>query len=210
MNLAAFQTRFATDDACRAHLEEVRWPEGPVCPACGCVGRVWRVKTRPGLCTCMSCRKQFTVTVGTPMHGSHLPLTKWFLAMYLMATNSKGVSAMELSQWLGIGYKTAWFLARRVREMMRDCDNHPLVGLVEVDETCVGGKKRKKRDDDEDTNGRPSHRGRGKARAAVLVAVERGDKVRTRCRPSTSAATRARSRSAGTGGRPRSCAAWAR
>jgi transposase-like protein len=178
MDLAAFQARFATDAACRAYLEEVRWPQGPVCPACGAVGHVSRIKTRPGLCTCLSCRKQFTVTVGTPMQGSHLPLTTWFLAMYLMATSSKGVSAMKLSQWLGIGYKTAWFLAHRVREMMKDRDANPLVGIVEVDETYVGGKKRKKRDDDEDRDGRPSHRGRGPARAAVLVAVERGSKVK--------------------------------
>jgi len=178
MDLAAFQARFATDAACRAYLEEVRWPQGPVCPACGAVGHVSRIKTRPGLCTCLSCRKQFTVTVGTPMQGSHLPLTTWFLAMYLMATSSKGVSAMKLSQWLGIGYKTAWFLAHRVREMIKDRDANPLVGIVEVDETYVGGKKRKKRDDDEDRDGRPSHRGRGPARAAVLVAVERGGKVK--------------------------------
>jgi len=176
MDLAAFQARFATDAACRASLEEVRWPQGPVCPACGAAGHVSRIKTRPGLCTCLSCRKQFTVTVGAPMQGSPLPLTTWFLAMCLMATGSKGVSAMKLSRWLGAGYQTAWFLVQRVREMMKDRDANPRAGIVEVDETHVGGKKRKRRDDDEDRDGRPPHPGRGPARAVGLVAVERGGK----------------------------------
>src|SRR5215475_4391265 len=110
MNLAAFQSRFSTHEACRAHLEALRWPGGVACPKCGVVDKARRLTTRPDIWRCNACRADFRVTDGTPMEGTHLPLNTWFLAIYLMATSSKGVSANKLKDWLGISYKTAWFL----------------------------------------------------------------------------------------------------
>jgi len=112
------------------------------------------------------------------MEGTHLGLNVWFTAIYLIATSSKGVSAMRLKDWLGVSYKTAWFLGHRIRKMLEDGSAAKLTGIVEADETYVGGRKRKGRDDDEGNTGAPSHRGRGKARATVLVAVERKGKVK--------------------------------
>jgi hypothetical protein len=112
------------------------------------------------------------------MEGTHLPLTTWFTAMYLIANSSKGMSALKLKDWLGVSYKTAWFLGHRIRQMFADGTATKLTGIVEADEVYLGGRKRKGRDDDEDQSGRPSHRGRGPARTAVLVATERGGKVK--------------------------------
>ncbi len=114
------------------------------------------------------------------MEGAHLPLNVWFLALYLLATSSKGVSAMKLKDWLGVSYKTAWFLGHRVRQMLADGSAEKLTGIIEADETYVGGVKRKGRDDDEDGSGRPSHRGRGRAGSTVFVAVERGGKAKAK------------------------------
>lgn len=104
MDLISFRKQFGTDEACRAHLEAVLWPDGPVCTACGCVDNAHRVRTRKGLwqCNAEGCRSQFTVTRGTIFHASHLPLSKWFLAMYLIAASSKGISARKVGQWLGV------------------------------------------------------------------------------------------------------------
>lgn len=113
------------------------------------------------------------MTDGTPMEGTHLGLEVWFSTIYLMATSSKGVSALKLTAWLGISYKTAWFLCHRVRAMLADGSAEKLTGIVEADETDIGGQKRKGRDDDEDESGTPSHRGRGRARSTVLVAAQR-------------------------------------
>jgi transposase-like protein len=178
MNLQNFQSRFNTHEACRAHLEALRWPHGVVCPRCNSIGQARRITTRPDIWRC-ACKREFRVTDGTPMEGSHLPLDTWFTAIYLISTSSKGISAMRLKDWLGVSYKTAWFLGHRIRQMLDDGSAVKLTGIVEADETYVGGRKRKGRDDDEDDdNHKPSHRGRGRARATVGVAVERGGKVK--------------------------------
>ncbi len=171
--LASFKSRFDTDEKCRAFLEQAVWGDTPACRHCGSV-KVWRIKgekARPGLFECgeRQCGKQFTVTVGTVFHGSHLPLTKWFLAIYLMAETSKGVSANWLKDAIGTTYKTAWFLGHRIRRMM-DAGDALLTGIVELDETYVGGKPRK--------GDPPAKRGRGTKKHAVFVAVQRGGEVR--------------------------------
>ena len=139
-------------DAARAHLERLRWPDGPVCPHCGSVDNATELKgrsTRPGVCRCRKCRKPFTATVGTLYERSHIPLHKWLLATHLMGASKKGVSAHQLYRMLGFGsYRTAWFMAHRIREGMRELDldsEGPLGGeskVVEADETCVGGARR--------------------------------------------------------------------
>ena len=194
MNIRDFQSRFPTDEACRAHMEALRWPQGPVCPRCGSVGEATRSTHDPRIWRCRPCRHEFRVTDGTAMEGTHLPLTTWFTAMYLIANSSctkrtpkgvKGMSALKLKDWLGVSYKTAWFLGHRIRQMFTDGTATKLTGIVEADETYIGGRKPKGRDDDEDSSGRPSHdalrgplRARGPARTAVLVAAERGGKVK--------------------------------
>jgi transposase-like protein len=133
----------------REHLESLHWPNGPVCPHCGETKRVTRLEgksTRPGVIMCNPCRKPFTVTVGTIFEDSKIALNKWLLGFRLMASSKKGISAHQLHRSLGITYKSAWFLAHRIREAMDGANgNGPLGGkgtVVEADETYVGGKAR--------------------------------------------------------------------
>ena len=146
MSVALTDPIFHDEEAARAHFEALHWPGGkPICPHCGVVGESTLVKGkshRPGMYQCNGCLKPFTVTVGTVMENSHLPLTKWALAFHLMASSKKGVSAHQLMRTLGIrSYRTAWFLGHRVREAMTDHDPEPLGGkgkTVEIDETFIG------------------------------------------------------------------------
>ena len=125
-------------------LERLRWPNGVACLRCGSLG-VSEVRHRDEF-DCDGCRYQFSVTAGTIMHDSHLPLRKWFLAIYLMCESKKGVSALQLKRILGVAYKTAWYLCHRIREAMGNdpFEGPTLLGIVEVDETLVGGKTRGK------------------------------------------------------------------
>ena len=182
MKLSTFMTKFGTDDACRAHMESVRWPFGPVCPACGSVDDAVAVSTRPGLYRCKACNKQFTVTVGTALEGSHLPLRVWFLAMYLMLSTAKPISAMSLSKHLGIQYRTCWHLLHRLRAMLAGGEKLPLAGIVEADETYVGGKARNRQKHRE----KPT-RGRGTDKPMLFAAIQRGGEARTAVIPSASA-----------------------
>jgi transposase-like protein len=164
---------FSNEDAAREHLEVIRWPNGPFCSHCGESERVTRLHgktTRPGLFQCNSCREHFTVTVGSVMERSHIPLTKWVLAFHLMAASKKGISAHQLHRMLGIQYKSAWFMAMRIRESMRalsPTEDGPLGGkneVVEVDETYVGGKAR-------------NQKGKVPPKEAVVSLVEREGRV---------------------------------
>ncbi len=144
MNLVKLIDRYNSDDTCRTALERLRWPSGVACLRCGDMdvndlGKHNRWE-------CRSCRYQFSVTAGTIMHDSHLPLRKWFLAIYLMCESKKGMSANQLKRTLGVSYKTAWYLCHRIREAMgNDPFTGPtLFGIVEVDETLVGGKTKGK------------------------------------------------------------------
>jgi transposase-like protein len=138
---------FHDEDAARAYFEAMRWPTGPVCPRCGSVGCATRMagkSHRPGLFQCNGCRESFSVTVGTVMEDTRLPLTKWALAFHLMASSKKGVSAHQLHRNLHVTYKTAWFLAHRIREAMREESPSALGGegkVVEADEMYHGKKE---------------------------------------------------------------------
>jgi transposase-like protein len=144
------EPRFTNDDAAREHLESLRWPNGPVCPHCGGIERnsaLHGKSHRAGLYFCGDCRTQFTVTVGTVFERSKIPLHKWLLANHLICSSKKGMSAHQLHRILQITYKSAWFMAHRLREAMDTGSAGPLGGggsAVEVDETYWGnvGKQR--------------------------------------------------------------------
>ncbi|MTJ80161.1 MAG: IS1595 family transposase [Telmatospirillum sp.] len=136
-SLQQFKERFPDDHACAAYLEARRWPNGFVCPSCGsCTG--WRLETKRWTWECRDCGRQTSVTAGTVMHGSHVPLRTWFLATHLLATHSNGMSALQLQAKLGLGsYKTAWLLLHKLRRAMVDPGRSTLFGDVEVDETII-------------------------------------------------------------------------
>ena len=138
---AALQRRFNDEAKCLAFLERARWPRGPECPACGVVDHASRITTRPGDFTCLSCKRRFSVTAGTPMHRTHLPLCTWIIACHLLATSSKGISSLKLASLLGLQYRTSWHLTRRIRAMMDDAPDL-MRAIVELDETSMGGKPR--------------------------------------------------------------------
>ena len=140
LTLAELQRRFDTDDKALAWLEQARWPHGPVCPACGCINRASRITTLPGRFTCLACKRRFSVTAGTPMHKTHLPLSTWMVAAYLLAASSNCISSLRLSQMLGLQYRTTWHLAHRLRAMMAE-EPALLRGIVELDETFACGDK---------------------------------------------------------------------
>ena len=132
------------EDAARAYLEEIRWPDGPYCPFCGSLEAVKPLggpSMGPGWYYCSACQDKFTVRVGSIFERSHIALHKWLLAFRLMASSKKGVSAHQIHRTLGITYKSAWFLMHRIREAMTDTDPAPLGGegkTVEADETFYG------------------------------------------------------------------------
>lgn len=137
---------FHDNDAARAYLESVRWPQGPVCPHCSSENeyRLEGEAHRKGLLKCGDCRKQYSVTVGTVFERSKIPLSKWLMAAYLLCSSKKGISAHQLSRTLGVTYKTAWFLAHRIRFAMTDAGGGLMGsggGEVEADETYIGKKK---------------------------------------------------------------------
>ncbi len=113
---------FTDETKAREHLENLRWPHGPVCPRCGASEKITELEGeshRPGLYQCNGCRQPFTVTIGTVIENSHIPLHKWMYAFHLMAASKKGISSKQLSRMLDITYKTAWFMSHRIREAMK-------------------------------------------------------------------------------------------
>jgi transposase-like protein len=170
---------FQDADKARHHLESTRWPHGAICPHCGTVGEATELKgkaSRPGVWQCNACREQFTVTVGTVFERSKIALNKWLLATYLISSSKKGYSAHQLHRTLGVTYKTAWFMAHRIREAMNPTNPAPLGGegkTVEVDETYVGGKEHNKH-----ANKRVFQRGHG-SKEAVVTLVERDGRARS-------------------------------
>jgi transposase-like protein len=170
-------------DAARQHLEGIRWPNGPFCPHCGETENVKRLdgeSHRAGLLQCNSCRQHFTVTVGTVMERSHVPLNKWVLAFHLMAASKKGMSAHQLHRMLCVTYKTAWFMAHRIREAMTDPNPTPLGGegkVVEADEAYLG--KVETPVPSASRKGKPYlKRDLSKQKRPIFALVERGGEVR--------------------------------
>ena len=143
-NLLTLVDNFNTDAKCRELLERLRWPTGVACIRCGSFS-VSEIEARNQY-DCNDCRYQFSVTAGTIMHDSHLPLRKWFISIYLMCESKKGISALQLKRTLGVAYKTAWYLCHRIREAMGNepFEGPTLLGIVEVDETLIGGKAKGK------------------------------------------------------------------
>jgi transposase-like protein len=138
VNLCSLIEQFGSEERCRAYLEALRWPDEILCPRCGS-DKISQIVKRNQY-DCDGCRYQFSVTAGTVFNDSHLPLWKWFLCTYLLCESKKGMSANQLSRTLGISYKTAWFLCHRIRSAMKEVNPEPLGGIVEIDETYIGGK----------------------------------------------------------------------
>jgi transposase-like protein len=151
INLIEFYNKFANEQACRDYLEKARWGDTITCPKCGIVGESYKY-TDGRLFKCGACRKQFTVRVGTIFEDSKLPLQKWFLAIYLATSLKKGISSMQLSKYLGITQKTAWYMLHRVRYAVETTNyDKPLDGDVEMDETYIGGRRPMKKKFDNKT-----------------------------------------------------------
>lgn len=178
---------FNDEAAAIAHFEAVRWPEGPVCPHCGVVAQATQLKGRshrPGMYQCNACRKPFSVKVGSVMESSHIPMHKWALGFHLYAASKKGMSAHQLHRMLGITYKSAWFMAHRIREAMGDDGSAgPLGGegvTLEIDETYIN-RSRKDSDPERFVNGKGwvATQGPKPNTMKVLTLVERGGRARS-------------------------------
>jgi len=166
INLLKLIDRFSCEEKCREFLERLRWPEEVCCTRCGDTDLCEIPKRNKW--ACLGCGYHFSVTAGTIMHDSHLPLKKWFLAVYLMVESKKGISANQLKRVLGVHYKTAWYLCHRIREALAhtEIEGPTLFGIVEVDETLIGGKKK------------GVGRGNRDGKVWVAGAVQRGGKIR--------------------------------
>ena len=173
MKLIDVTKAFASDEQCLAYLEAMRWPNGVRCLLCGAdkISKITRKSTkdnkRTKLYQCLekTCNSQFSATAGTIFHDSHLPLNKWFMAIALLVDAKKGMSALQLSRHLRCNYRTAWYLAHRIREAMDEPDGLKLTGTVEIDETYIGGKQR-------------GHKSKLKNKDVVLGIRQRGGPVR--------------------------------
>lgn len=177
LNLVTLASQYSDEDKARNLLENLRWPGGVICPHCKNDGKEKpnskltakpgsKSGVRPGVYFCGACRKQFTVKVGTVFEDSHIPIAKWLMAIFILCSSKKSVSAHQLHRMLGVTYKTAWFMAHRIRYAMgADANTPKLTGTVEADETFIGGKG-----DAKTTYLR---------KTPVVALVERGGKMRT-------------------------------
>lgn len=166
------EPRFQNADKAREYLESVRWPKGAICPHCGSIEKHYPLRgksQRPGLYRCLDCLEQFTVTVGTVFERSHIPLHKWVMLTELMCSSKKGISSHQIHRMLGVTYKTAWFMAHRIREAMKPNGSGKLGGggIIEADETYIWRKP-----------GSVKRRGHGH-KEAIFSLVEREGKVRS-------------------------------
>ncbi len=166
-SLPEFARRFADEEACARWLLARRWPAGFRCPACG-HGKGWELGRGVLRIECADCHRQTSVTAGTVLHRSHLPLKVWFTAAWLVATHRNGISARQLGLQLGLGsYKTAWLLLQKLRRAMVDPDRALLTGLVEVDETTIPLRAQ-----NEPVRGRPGRSGQGRLLIAGAVEIK--------------------------------------
>lgn len=166
---------FSDEDKAREYLEKTRWANGIECPHCHAIDNHYSLTAqanskrpvRKGVWKCRKCREQFSVTVGTIFERSHIPLNKWLAAIYILCSSKKGMSAHQLHRMLGITYKSAWFMAHRIRHAMIEMSTNKMKGIVEADETYIGGRAHGKR-------------GRGAAnKVPVFSLVERNGNVRS-------------------------------
>lgn len=174
-----FQKEFSTEEKCREYLEQQRWNGTPACPFCGSLnvhrfpnGKIFKCREK-------GCRNKFSVTVGTIYENTKLPLTKWFLATYILSVHSKGISSLQLANWLGVTQKSAWHLNHRIREMLTDKAPDLLEGIVECDETYVGGSLK-------NIHAKKKEKLKGlDNKTMVFGAVQREGKVRVKVIPQT-------------------------
>lgn len=191
MNFAELAPHFADEAKAIELIESIMWPDGAVCPHCGETSKLYKIKANPekrvrhGLWKCGGCKKQFTVKVGTIFEGSNIPMTKWLIAIYMMCSGKKGVSANELHRSLGIAYKSAWHMCHRIRLAMT---KEPLAtklggggGMVEVDETYIGGKTR--------NNRHKNRTAKAGKKVAVMTLIDREGEARTFKVPNTKGGT---------------------
>ena len=196
LNLITLAQEYSDESKARALLESLRWPNGAFCPHCGCK-QVYKIvsrqqtavvsgqrKQRQGLYSCSDCRKQFTVTVGTVFEASHISIAKWMMAVFLLCSSKKGISSHQLHRMLKLTYKTAWFMSHRIHYAMKE---GPLAGLlggvVEIDETFVGGKPRF-------GDQKVAHKGgyrKDSNKTPVVALIQRNGNVRTTVVPSVNA-----------------------
>jgi transposase-like protein len=182
LNHSQIASLIADEDLAREFIEMLRWPDGPVCPHCGATN-VYRIapniakKVRKGLYKCGDCGGQFTVTVGTIFEDSRIPLNKWFHAIHLLCSSKKGCSAHQIHRTLGITYKSAWFMMHRIRHAMAEEPlASQLTGIVESDETYIGGKAKNMHAKER----AKKIEGRGAVnKEAVVTLVERGGRVKS-------------------------------
>jgi transposase-like protein len=174
LNLITLAKEYSDEGKARALFEAWRWPDGkPTCPHCK-HDEVYKLtskpgtknKVRPGLYCCSACRKPFTATVGTVLEDSHVPIGKWLMAIFILCSSKKAVSAHQLHRMLGVTYKTAWFMAHRIRFAMSDDKAPKLSGIVEVDETYVGGQG--------------DQRTKYSTKTPVVALIEQGGKMKAR------------------------------
>jgi len=188
-NTGLLAPQYRDEDAAREHIEKIRWPDGPECPHCGVVNEATKLEprkeskngVRKGVWNCNACRKQFTITVGSIFEDSHIPLHKWLLAIHLLASSKKGMSAHQLMRNLEIkSYRSAWFMAHRIRwALTQEPIKGALGGIVEMDETYIGGRLRVGPQAVR-SGQRAQDRLAGTANKAAVVAVlQRGGKVRS-------------------------------
>ena len=179
MNIIDVMKKFTTQKDCIDYLEQTRWGVLPICPYCGSDNTYKLVHDERYRHHCNTCRKSFSVTVGTIFHDTRVPLQKWFLAISLILNAKKGISSCQLARDIQVHQETAWSMGHRIRKAMQQGDGKLLKGIVEMDETYVGGKPRKeaKKNDDDDLP--KNKRGRGTKKQAVVGMIERKGNVKT-------------------------------
>lgn len=179
MNIVQIFKKFPTQDHCLHYLQEKRWKGKPICLYCKSdrISKHTEIN-RSSRLQCLSCKKSFSVTMGTIFHDTRIPLQKWFLAISLILNAKKGISARQLARDLEVHVETAWSMAHRIRNAMTQDEGMLLSGIVEMDETYVGGKPRKESKNKDDDRNNQNKRGRGTKKQAVVGMIERNGKIK--------------------------------